>query len=156
MILTLPDVKQWLEGMYLALGRPAPAATVLRMADVWYQRLKDLQRHHVKRAFEEAQKEDRKYFPSVEHIMSLARRYELTAARAQAQDSGEDICPGCHHLRYYAGFMTGAGAVLPRLRCECPSYNLSPNFNHPDALAWVEHDPALMHLQPKHRRGEAA
>lgn len=53
-----------------------------------------------------------------------------------------NVCPSCHAHDYYAGYQTGGGAVVPRLRCECPQGG--EGWTTDAALAWQETDKAFI------------
>lgn len=53
-----------------------------------------------------------------------------------------DRCRSCHVAWHYAGYETGTGIVLPRLRCGCPP--VGEGWRTPAALAWVEQDETLI------------
>lgn len=52
------------------------------------------------------------------------------------------ICPACHGHYFYAGYRTGSGIVMPKIRCQCP--HPGRGWSDPEALAWRETDPGLI------------
>lgn len=80
--------------------------------------------------------EDR--FPNIRTI-KLHRGARPTPAQQQNDPS---ICNRCGKKPYTVGFEFPTGAVLGRIRCDCPVDG--PGWFTPRAVAYVEKDPALI------------
>ena len=79
---------------------------------------------------------EERFFPRIAAIRK--HRPPQMSGDGQPEVGVGNVCPSCREHDFYAGYETGTGVVVPRLRCGCPQGGAG--WDTDAALAWQETD----------------
>jgi len=137
--LTLTAFGRMFRRLLLAHQRQIPAGDLEETIGLYYDLVRRFAEPIVGAAVERLVREPSRFFPKAGELYALAAQLEGEQQRrygGQPQPETGNDCPACRRAFYVAGYLTGWGAVVGRLRCGCEAPG--QGWADPAALAWRE------------------